>query len=102
VATLVLTNMRCLELAVNRLNTKAVQGLRLNKEKIQEHLSDSIAIVTYLSQYIGHEAASRIYLRHLETKKPLRELICAEKLLTEKDIDALLSPEKIRMVGLKK
>ena len=101
-ATLILANMGSLELAVNRLETKAVAGLELNRERIAELLSDSIAVVTYLAQHIGHEAASQLYRRHLATGRPLRQLITEDGILTEADFDRLLSPENIRMMGINK
>ena len=102
VATLMLNNMSGLELAVSCLRTKAIQGLELNLENIAAHLSDSIAVVTCLAQSIGHEAASQVYLKHLATKQPLRQLILADNLLSEQELDSLLSAEKIRMMGIKK
>jgi len=101
-ATLMLTNMRSIELAVNRLHRKAVAGLELNHEKIGRHLSDSMAVATYLAQHIGHEAAAQLYRRHLATGLPLRQLIAEGGLLKAEDFDRLLSPENIRMMGIKK
>ena len=101
-ATLMLSTLRSLDLAVSRLRTKAVEGLQLNRENIADHLSDSIAVVTYLAQTIGHEAASGLYRKHLETRQPLRQLILSEKLLSEQELDSLLSAEKIRMMGIRK
>ncbi|MBN2108622.1 MAG: aspartate ammonia-lyase [Deltaproteobacteria bacterium] len=101
-ATLMLDTMRSLELAVNRLRTKAVEGLELNRETIAAHLSDSIAVVTCLAQSIGHEAASQLYLKHRATKQSLRQLILADTLLSEQELDRLLSAENIRMMGIKK
>lgn len=102
VATLILKNMRLLGIAVNRLNNKALQGIRIQEAKIAEALSDSMAVATYLSQFIGHEKASAAYAQHVRTGQPLREIIIRERILSEKEYDSLLSPEKIRMVGLKK
>ena len=101
-ATLMLSNLRSLELAVSRLAAKAIAGLELNREKIARNLSASIAVVTYLAQHIGHEAASQLYRRHLATGQPLRELIAEGGILTSEDFDRLLSPENIRMMGIKK
>jgi aspartate ammonia-lyase len=101
-ATLILGNMRNLEISVNRLRTKAVEGLQLNRENIAAHLSDSIAVVTCLAQSIGHAAASQLFLKHRATKQPLRQLILADTLLSEQELDSLLSAENIRMMGIKK
>jgi aspartate ammonia-lyase len=101
-ATLILGNMRSLDLAVSRLRTKVIMGLELNRENIAAHLSDSIAVVTCLAQSIGHEAASQLYLKHRATKQPLRQLILADTLLSEQELDRLLSAENIRMMGIKK
>jgi aspartate ammonia-lyase len=94
--------MRSLDLAVSRLRTKVIADLELNREHIADHLSDSIAVVTCLAQSIGHEAASQLYLKHRATKQPLRQLILADTLLSEQELDRLLSAENIRMTGIKK
>jgi aspartate ammonia-lyase len=74
----------------------------LNREKIDANLNDSVAILTYLSQYIGHDAASRIYLIVKSDKRTLKQIILDEKALTEQQYDELVSPERIRMMGYKK
>jgi aspartate ammonia-lyase len=102
VATLMLQNMRLLGTAVNRLNAKAIQGISIRQDRIAGALTDSMAVATYLSQFIGHERASAAYLQHVKTGQPLREIIVREHILSESEYDSLLSPEKIRMVGLKK
>lgn len=101
-ATLLLVNMRVLELAADRLEAKAIAGLELDRERIVGHLSDSIAVATYLAQHIGHEAAALLYRRHLETNRPLRELAAESGKVSVEEFDRLLSPEHVRMMGIKK
>ena len=102
VATLLLENLRSLELAAGRLAAKAVAGLELNRDRVGRNLSDSIAVATYLAQHIGHEQAALLYRRHLETGLPLRRVIAESGILPDEDFDRLLSPENIRMTGIKK
>jgi len=94
--------MGLLAIAVSRLNGKVIKGLQVNADKLRAALSDSLALVTYLAQHIGHEKASQIYLRHTATKRAVRDIILGDGFLTEAELRDLLAPEKVKMIGLKK
>jgi aspartate ammonia-lyase len=102
VSYLVLKSMSLLRLALIKFEDKVIKGLTLNREKIDANLNDSVAILTYLSQYIGHDAAARIYLIVKIDKRTLKQIILDEKVMTEQQYDELVSPEMIRMMGYKK
>ncbi|HPI93266.1 MAG TPA: aspartate ammonia-lyase [Deltaproteobacteria bacterium] len=102
VATLVLKEMALLRLALGRFEEKLVRGLDLNRDRIDANLTESVAILTYLSQYIGHDAAARIYRMMKQDTRALRQIILDEKILTGQQFDELVSPERIRMMGYRK
>ena len=102
VSYLVLKSMSLLRLALIKFEDGLIKGLTLNREKIDANLNDSVAILTYLSPYIGHDAAARMYLIVKSDKRTLKQIILDEKVLTERRYDELVSPERIRMMGYKK
>lgn len=102
VSYLLLKNFSMLKTAVVKLDTLVIRGLKLNMEKITANLDNSMAIFTYLSQSIGHEKASELYIESRKQKKTPRETILESKVLTEKQYDDLVKPEKFRMLGFKK
>ncbi len=99
---LMLKNMKLLQIATSRLDRRVIKDIKVNEEQIEANLSDSVALVTYLSQYIGHDKASQVYRKFRVTRKPVKEIILGENILSKEELEELLSPEKIRMVGLKK
>jgi aspartate ammonia-lyase len=102
VSYLVLKSMSLLRLALVKLEDKVIKGLTLNKVKIEANLNESVAILTYLSQYIGHDEAARIYQIVKLDKRTLKQIILDEKVLTAKQFEELVSAERIRMMGYKK
>ncbi len=102
VSYLVLRSMSGLRLALNQFEAKLIRGLALNADRIAANLNDSVAILTYLSQYIGHEASARLYHIVKQDSRKLREIIIDEKVLTAQQYDELVSPERIRMMGYRK
>lgn len=99
---LILKNLRVTILSLEKLMEKVITGLKINVEKIESNFSNSIALVTYLSQYIGHEKAGEIYQLHKKSGKPIKQIIIEEKILTEAQLNEYLLPEKIKMTGFKK
>jgi aspartate ammonia-lyase len=99
VSYLVLKSLSLLRLAVRQFEEKAIRGLSLNTMRIDANLSDSVAILTYLSQYIGHDKASHVYQLLKQGGRSIKQIILHEKILTEQHYDELVSSEKIRMMG---
>ncbi|MCU0575830.1 MAG: aspartate ammonia-lyase [Desulfobacterota bacterium] len=102
VSYLVLKSMSGLRLALVQFEAKTIKGLRLNLDRIAANLQESVAVLTYLSQYIGHEASARVYRMLKKDTRTLRQIILDEKILTEQQFDELVSPERIRMMGYRK
>lgn len=102
VSYLVLKSMSLLRLALVKFEERVVRGLTLNREKVAANLNESVAILTYLSPHIGHEAAARVYLALKQDKRNLRQIIEDEGILTAGQFDELVSPERIRMMGYRK
>ncbi|MDD5065839.1 MAG: aspartate ammonia-lyase [bacterium] len=101
IAYLLLRNLKIINLSIEKLDGKVIRGLQLNKERIERNFHGSMALLTYLSQYIGHDKAGEIYQQALKTGKPIRQLLSESGALTEERLSELLSPERIRMMGIK-
>jgi len=99
VATLMLKNFRMLSKAVTGLDAKVIRGIRINRGRISDHLTNSVAMLTYLSQYIGHDRAAEVYTRMKETGESLKDIITREGILPEHRFEELTAPERIRMTG---
>lgn len=67
-----------------------IDGLGANKKKLQQYIENSPVIVTLLSPKIGYLKSAELFKESLKTGKTIRELAVSKKLLTSKEIDALL------------
>ncbi len=99
VSYLVLKEMFLLELALTKFEQKVIRGLELDEGRISANLSESLAILTYLSVHIGHEAAARVYRMMQGDPRSIREIVIDEGILTASQYDELVSPERVRMMG---
>jgi aspartate ammonia-lyase len=102
VSYLVLKSMSLLHLTLVRFEERVVAGIDLDRDRMGRNLNDSLAILTYLSPYIGHEAAGKVYRLMRHDPRTLRQIILDEGILTQQRLDELLSPERIRMMGYRK
>ena len=99
ISTLMLRDFRMLSQAVTGLDEKVIRGIRVNVERIRQHMDSSVALLTYLSRTIGHEKAAEVYLKMKETGRTAREIIITEGILSAEEYDGLTAPEKIMMTG---
>ena len=67
-----------------------IDGLNANKKKLQQYIENSPVIVTMLSPKIGYQKSAELFKESLKTGKTIRELAISKKLLSSKEIDALL------------
>jgi fumarate hydratase class II len=72
-----------------------VRGIELNREKIDEHLRNSLMLVTALNPHIGYDNAAKI-AKHAHKKGiSLRESAIGLGLLTGEQFDEYVKPEEM-------
>ncbi len=79
-------------------NDNLVEGIRPNQERIEHFLNDSLMLVTALNTHIGYENAAKIAKKAHKEKTTLKKAAVDSGLLTEKQFDEWVKPEK--MTGL--
>jgi len=99
VATLMLGSLQKLSRAVTGLDRKVIRTLRADPDRIAAHLNRSVALLTYLSPYIGHDRAAEVYLKMKETGAGAKEIIVEKGLLSSQQFDDLTAPGRIGMTG---
>jgi aspartate ammonia-lyase len=72
-----------------------VDGIEANKDRLASYLEKSPVLVTLLNPYIGYLKAAEIYKESLKTDKSIRELVLSKGLMTEEQLDKVLSKENI-------
>lgn len=97
IAANVLQSARLLGDACVSFNDKCAIGIMPNHELIQQHLENSLMLVTALNTHIGYENAAKIAKKAHKENKTLREAAIELGLLTSEQFDEWVRPEK--MVG---
>ncbi len=82
------------------LREQCVDGITINEEVNKKNLATTIGIVTALNPVLGHHVGDELAKESMETGKGILELVREKNLLTEKQIEELLSPAN--MTGLDK
>ena len=84
-----------LDRACRTLAEKCVDGITTNDKVCLDFVLNSIGIVTALNPYIGYENSASIAKESLQTGKRVRDIALERGLLTEEQLDELLSPKNM-------
>ena len=72
-----------------------VKGIKANKKKIQEHLDNSLMLVTALAPHIGYDNAAKIAKTALKNNTTLKYETLKTGLITEKKYKKIVDPKKM-------
>ena len=81
--------------SVKNFSLYCVNGIKANKKKIKEHLDNSLMLVTALAPKIGYDNAAKIAKSALKNNTKLKEEAIKSGLISEKDYDNLINPNKM-------
>jgi fumarate hydratase class II len=85
---------------VKAFTEKCVVGIEANKERCEEMIEKSLAMVTALAPVIGYDAAAKIAKESFATGKTVREVALAHKVLTEDKLNKILDPWRMTHPGV--
>ncbi|QLB12298.1 aspartate ammonia-lyase [Bisgaardia hudsonensis] len=77
------------------LRDKCIDGITANKEVCESYVFNSIGIVTYLNPFIGHHNGDIVGKTCAKTGRGVREVVLEMGLLTEQELDDILSVENL-------
>ena len=72
-----------------------VKGIKANKKKIQEHLDNSLMLVTALAPHIGYDNAAKIAKTALKNNTKLKFETLKTGLISEKEYNKIVNPKKM-------
>jgi len=72
-----------------------VKGIKANKKKIQEHLDNSLMLVTALAPHIGYDNAAKIAKTALKNDTTLKFETLKTGLVSEKDYNRIVDAKKM-------
>ncbi len=95
-----LQSVRLLADGMESFRTNCAVGIEPNRERIAEHLSSSLMLVTALNPHIGYDKAAKIAKTAHKSGKTLKQTAIELGFLTAEQFDQWVRPEE--MVGPKK
>lgn len=93
----VLQSIRLLADSAESFREHCVDGIAPNRKRIQEHLNNSLMLVTALNRHIGYDNAAKIAKAAHANRTTLKEEAVRLGLLTAEEFDRIVDPSK--MVG---
>jgi aspartate ammonia-lyase len=78
---------------------RCVAGITADADRCREHAHASLALATLLKTTIGYQAASELAREAYAAGRPIGELAVERGLMTEEDLERLLSPEALSPDG---
>ena len=72
-----------------------LKGIKANKKKIQEHLDNSLMLVTALAPHIGYDNAAKIAKIALKKNTTLKHETLKTGLISEQDYEKIVDPKKM-------
>jgi len=85
---------------VRAFTEKCVAGIEANRERCEEMVEKSLAMVTALAPVIGYDAAAKIAKESFTSGKTVREVAKAHKVLPEDKLKKILDPWHMTKPGI--
>ena len=80
---------------IKSFNNNCLKGLKANKEIIDNHLNNSLMLVTALNKSIGYDNAAKIAKKAFDENLTLKEASLRLNLISEKEFDKIVDPKKM-------
>ena len=80
---------------IKSFNNNCLKGLKANKDIIDNHLKNSLMLVTALNNSIGYDNAAKIAKKAFTENLTLKKAALKLKLVSEKDFDKIVDPKKM-------
>ena len=93
----IIESLKLLADAVSSFNNNCLKELKANKKKINEHLNNSLMLVTALNNKIGYYKAAEIANNAFKNGTTLKEEAIKSKYISEEDFKKWINPKK--MIG---
>ncbi len=91
----IIQSLNLLSDGIKSFNNNCLKGLKANKEIIDNHLNNSLMLVTALNKSIGYDNAAKIAKKAFSENLTLKEAALKLKLISEKDFDKIVDPKKM-------
>jgi aspartate ammonia-lyase len=83
------------------LRNKCIDGITVNEKHCWDLVKNSISIVTALNPALGYETCTALSKEALATDRSIYDLVLEKKLMSQEELDKVLSPENMIRPQLK-
>lgn len=90
-----LQSTRLLADAMASFNTNCAAGIRANSAKMEEHLRNSVMLVTALTPSIGYDKAAKVAQKAQKERTTLKEACLSLGFLSAEEYDRIVDPTKM-------
>ncbi|MDC2978382.1 class II fumarate hydratase [Pelagibacteraceae bacterium] len=91
----IIQSVNLLSDGIESFNNNCLKGLKANKEIIDNHLNNSLMLVTALNKSIGYDNAAKIAKKAFDENLTLKEAALKLKIISEKEFDKIVDPKKM-------
>lgn len=99
VADCLLTSISLLSQSCMILRRHCVEGIEADEERCRRQVESSTAVATALVGSLGYDTVCEVVARAHTTGRPVREVVLSEGLLSDEELEELLSPEAVMRLG---
>ncbi len=85
-----LESVRILSSVMREFTNRCVSGITVNQERCRRNAESTAALATALAPVIGYDKAAEVAKRSLKEDRTLREIVLAEGLVEENELDRIL------------
>lgn len=96
-----LQSIEILANAAEAFRKSCIEGLEADSERARSLLEKNVVVVTALNPKLGYDAASRVAAQALASGRSVREVVLAEGLMDERELDAALDLQSMTGGGLR-
>lgn len=94
-----LENIELLIKGTNILKNKCIDGIKANKEIALNYVMNSKTIATVFVPKFGYKKVEKIVKKAIDEDKSIKKIILEENLLSERELDQILSPWNMYKMG---
>ncbi len=99
IADCLLHSISILKQAVSVLAKNCISGIEVNRDKCQQHIQSSTAVVTALIERIGYKKAEEVVQLAASGNKTVKQVVIEKEILTAHEFEQMISPEAVTKLG---
>lgn len=93
-------SLKTLKAAINTLRINCIDGIEVDRKKLEEEVEKNVGLVTAIAPHIGYELCSDIAHEAQNTGKTVRELLLEKNIMTKEEVNRVLNFKEMTTPGI--